>query len=255
MAEYQNRWGQAQPATRTAGAQAIDEGLRSYMLRVYNYMGMGVAFTAIVTLLMMNNPQLMVSVATGPMKWVLFAGVLGLGFFAPKLIYSGSAAMAQGAYWLYAALWGLLISPMIFAFFKVGAGHLVFRALALTAVTFGATSLFGYITKRDLSGWGQFLMMATIGILVVMLGHALFAWMGWIDAGTSKMMSLVISCVVVLLFSAITAYETQEIKNMYYMGDEATVRRSAIFGAFMLYGSFITLFIHILNIMGIMRDE
>jgi hypothetical protein len=218
-------------------------------------MGLGVAFTAIVTLALMSNPALMAAIATGMMKWVLFIAVLGLGWFAPRLIYSGNAAVAHGAYWLYAALWGVLISPMIFSFFKIGAGHLVFRALALTAVTFGATSLYGYVTKRDLSGWGQFLMMATIGLLVVMLGHVLFAAMGWIDAGTSKMLSLVISGVVVLIFSAITAYETQEIKNMYYMGDEATVRSSAIFGAFMLYGSFITLFVNILNILGIMRDE
>ena len=122
----------------------VDEGLRSYMLRVYNYMGLGVAFTAVVTLLLMNNPEVMRAVALGPMKWVLFAGILGLGFFSHKVIYSGSSVMAHGAYWLYCAMWGALIAPMVYLFFAKGAGHLVGKAFAITAVTFGATSLFGY---------------------------------------------------------------------------------------------------------------
>ncbi|MEM1381993.1 MAG: Bax inhibitor-1 family protein, partial [Pseudomonadota bacterium] len=104
----------AQSDVRTR--DGIDEGLRSYMLRVYNLMALGVAVTAIVTLFMAANPALMQTIAMGPMKWVLFAGVLGLGFFAPRLIFTGSQTMAHAAYWSYAVMWGLLISPMIFAF-------------------------------------------------------------------------------------------------------------------------------------------
>lgn len=230
-----------------ADAQAVDEGLRAYMLRVYNYMALGIAGTALVTLALMNSPQLMVSIATGPMVWVLFAGILGLGFFAPRLIMSGNAVVAHGAFWLYAGLWGVIITPMVFSFFQVGAGNLVFRALAITATTFAATSFYGYITKKDMSAFGTFFTMATIGLLVAIVVNAIFF--------QSTMMSLVTSCLVVLLFSAITAWETQEIKQSYYAGDDAgTTGRKAIFGAFMLYGSFITLFIHILNIMGIMRE-
>ena len=250
MAELQNRWG-AQTQTRTSGV-AIDEGLRAYMLRVYNYMGLGVAFTAIITLLMINNPDVMRTVATGPMKWVLFFAVLGLGMFAHKVIYSGNQMLAHGAYWLYCALWGAMISPMIFAFVAKGAGELVFRALAITAVTFGAVSIFGYMTKKNLSAFATFFAIASIGLLVAMLVNAFIF--------KSTGMSLVVSCGVVLLFAAITAWETQEIKQSYLEAanggaDASYFTQSAIFGAFMLYGSFVTLFTNILNILGIMRND
>jgi len=235
-------------AARTSAA-AIDEGLRTYMLKVYNYMALGVALTAIVTMALAANPQVMATIALGPMKWVLFAGILGLGFFAPRLIFSGNSALAHLCFWGYAAMWGALISPMIYYFFNTAGGDtLIIRALAITAVTFGATSLFGYVTKRDLSGWMSFLMMACIGLLVAIIVNAIF----FQDIG----FSLFTSCAVVLLFSAITAYETQLIKNIYVSSDgQAVMNQKAILGAFMLYGSFVTLFIHILNILGIMSGE
>ena len=248
MAELQNRWG-AQTRGRVDTA-AVDEGLRSYMLRVYNYMGLGIAFTAIVTMALMSQPALMRTIAMGPMKWVLFAAVLGLGWFSHRIIYSGSQTMAHGAYWLYCALWGAMISPMIFAFVSRGAGEVVGQAFAITAVTFGAVSLFGYTTKKNLSAFATFFAIAAIGLLVAMLVNAFLV--------KSTGMSLIVSCAVVLLFAAITAWETQEIKQMYVEGatsGEVFINRSAIFGAFLLYGSFVTLFTHILNILGIMRSD
>jgi uncharacterized protein len=137
MAEIDNRYARAGVGARTD--VAIDEGLRAYMLRVYNYMALGVAGTAVVTLLLMSNPELMRTIAVGPMKWVLFIGVLGLGWFAPRVIFSGSTALAHGAYWLYCALWGALISPMIYVFFAKNAGGLVFQALVIAAVASTAT--------------------------------------------------------------------------------------------------------------------
>ncbi len=235
--------------TRTATTAAeVDEGLRSYMLRVYNYMALGVAWTAIVSMFMAANPALMASVALGPMKWVLFIAILALGFFAPKLIFSGNAGVAYLAYGAYATLWGLLISPMIAYFMGMDGGTTIVRALLITAVTFGATSLAGYVTKKDLSGFAGFFFIATIGLLIAIVVNAIFF--------QSTMMSLITSILVVLVFAAITAYETQQIKEMYYEGDVPEAARSkAIFGAFMLYGSFVTLFIHILNILGIMNQE
>jgi len=226
------------------------------MLRVYNYMGLGVAFTAVVTLFLMSNPAIMKTVALGPMKWVLFAGILGLGWFAQKVIYSGNTVVAHGAYWLYCAMWGALISPMVFAFFGTGKGHLVFQALGITAVTFGGMSLLGYTTKRDMTGWSGFFSMACIGLIVISLGSFFFIT----DPGTSKTFSLVISCVVVLLFAAMTAWETQQIKDMYlsaasYGGDQNFIARSAIFGAFLLYGTFVSMFNNILNILGITNSD
>ena len=229
-------------------AADIDEGLRAYMLRVYNFMALGIAFTAIITLLMMNNPQIMLAIATGPVKWVVFAALLGMGFFAHKLILTGSTTVAHASYWTYCALWGVLISPMVYVFVAKGQTNLVFQAFAITSVTFGATSLFGYVTKKNLSAFGTFLAMATIGLLVAMLANAFFF--------KSEMMSLIVSCLVVLVFAAITAWETQEIKEMYYGGDDQkTATGKAIFGAFLLFGSFITIFIHVLNILGILSGD
>ncbi|MEQ1716282.1 MAG: Bax inhibitor-1/YccA family protein [Hyphomicrobium sp.] len=247
-----------QPSVPRAGSRpgvTVDEGLRSFMLGTYNYMALGVAGTAAVVFALMANPQVMVAIATGPMKWVLFAAVLGLGFFAHKLFYSGSMVLAHAAYWTYCALWGAMIAPMIFMFMSKGHIGLVGQAFAIASATFLATSLIGYTTKKDMTGWGGFMSMASIGLVIAMLVSFFFIT----DPGTSKVVSLLISSLVVLLFSAITAWETQEIKSMYLQGaaqgDQTFTKRSSIFGAFMLYGSFITLFVHILNILGIMNTE
>ena len=242
--EYQAR---VQTAPR-ADTRALDDGLRAYMLRVYNYMALGVAGTAVVTLLVVNSPAALGLIAGTPLKWVLFAAILGLGFFSPRLIFSGNQALAHICFWTYAALWGALIAPMVYYFLAGGLEGLIFRALAITAATFGAMSLLGYVTKRDLSGFGTFFMMATIGLLIAIVLNVIFF--------QSEMLSLVTSGLVVLVFSGITAYETQAIKEMYVESDGTAVMTSkSIFGAFMLYGSFVTLFIHILNILGIMQGD
>ncbi|MGB5215203.1 MAG: Bax inhibitor-1/YccA family protein [Anderseniella sp.] len=231
------------PAGRRA--QEIDEGLRSYMLGVYNYMALGVAATAIITLFVASSPALLQVVVS--LKWVFFIGILGMGFLAPRLIFSNSAVVAHGAFWGYCALWGLGIAPMVGHYMGVDPGMVV-QAFGIAAATFGATSLFGYVTKRSLSGLGTFFMIATIGIIIAMVVNAVF--IGSIG------FSLVVSIITVLLFAGITAYETQMIKEMYVEGDgSVTARGKSIFGAFMLYGSFITMFIHILNILGIMNSD
>ncbi len=233
-------------ATTAQTGAAVDEGLRQYMLGVYNYMAMAVAGTGIISLFVASQPSLVYAIAGTPLRWVLFIGILGLGWFAPKAMFNGSKAMAHGMFWLYAGLWGLLIAPMLFAFNQAGAAQDIYRAFFITAIVFSSVSLFGYTTKRDLSGMATFLLMATVGLLVAIVANAIFF--------KSTMASLGISSLVVLVFSAVTAYETQMIKSMYRQGGSANDRAS-IFGAFALYGSFVTLFIHILNILGIMRSE
>jgi FtsH-binding integral membrane protein len=234
-----------QPQVRTQTRAEIDQGLRSYMLGVYNYMALGVAATAIITMAVASNPAAMQAVYS--LKWIFFIAIIGMGFLAPRLIFSSNPAVAHGAFWGYVALWGLAIAPMVGTYLAIDPS-MVFRAFLITSITFGATSLFGYVTKRDLSGFGTFFLMASIGIIVAMLVNVFFV--------QSTFMSLITSVVVVLLFAGITAYETQQIKEMYVEGDAPGVARGkSIFGAFMLYGSFITLFIHILNILGIMRQE
>jgi FtsH-binding integral membrane protein len=234
-----------QTQSRTGTAAQVDVGLRSYMMGVYNYMALGVAFTAIVVMAVAANPAILAAVSS--LKWLFFFATLGLGFFAPRLIFSGNTAMAHGAYWTYCALWGLMIAPMVGHYLGIDPS-MVFRAFLISAITFGATSLAGYVTKRDLSGFASFFLMASIGIIITMLANAFFI--------QSSILSLLMSIVTVLLFSGITAYETQMIKEMYTDSDEANVTKGkSIFGAFALYGSFVTIFVHILNILGIMRDE
>lgn len=229
-----------QPYARSVDrAGEIDAGLRSYMLRVYNYMALGVALTGIVAMAVAMNPAIMQAVAIGPFKWVLFIGILGLGFFSQRLIAGGSMAMAQGAFWLYAVMWGALMAPM----FALYTGESIARVFFITAAAFAGTSLYGYTTKRDLSTMGRFLAMSTIGILVAVLVNAFILQSGGFH--------LILSIVVVLVFAGLTAYETQTIKETYYAGDAAdTTTRKAIFGAFMLYGSFVTMFIWLLSIFG-----
>ena len=233
-------------AISRTGARAIDEGLRQYMLGVYNYMALAVAFTGAVSMFIASNQALVYQIAGTPVKWVIFAAVLGLGFFAPKVIFSGSKAAAHGMFWLYALAWGALIAPMLFSFRMADAAVEIYKAFFITATVFGSMSLFGYTTKRDLSGWASFLFMASIGLLIAIVVNALIF--------QSTMMSLITSGAVVLVFSAVTAYETQMIKSLYREGS-ATNERASIFGAFALYGSFVTLFVHILNILGIMRSD
>ncbi len=234
-----------QTQVRTQSRAEIDQGLRSYMLGVYNYMALGVAATAIITMLVASSPAAMSAVYS--LKWVFFIALIGMGFFAPRMMFSNNSVVAHGAFWGYVALWGLAIAPMIGTYLAI-APSMVFQAFLITAITFGATSLAGYVTKRDLSGMSSFFMMASIGIIVAILINAFFV--------QSTMMSLITSIITVLLFAGITAYETQQIKEMYVEGDAPGIARGkSIFGAFMLYGSFITLFVNILNILGIMRQE
>ena len=243
MNDFQRNYGGAVAGTRGV---AIDEGLRQYMLGVYNYMALAVAATGLVSFFVASNPALVMGIAKGPLMWVIFFGILGIGMFAPRIIFSGSKAAAHGLFWAYAGAWGLLIAPMLYSFRIAGAEIEVYRAFFITAAVFGSMSLFGYVTKRDLSGLGSFFFMASIGLVVAIIVNAIFFH--------STMASLVTSSLVVLLFSGVTAYETQMIKSLYTEGG-AMNERASIFGAFALYGSFITLFVHILNILGIMRNN
>jgi hypothetical protein len=229
-----------------AEAAGVDVGLRNYMLRVYNYMCLGVAFTGAISMVVATSPALLQAIQGG-LIWVLFIGILGLGFFAPRLMMTKSVGVAQGVFWLYAGMWGALLGPIFAMYAAQGDAMMIARAFFYTAAAFAGVSLYGYTTKRDLGPIGAFLMMAVIGLLVAMLVNMFFI--------QSTGFELIVSIGVVLVFSAMTAYETQMIKNMYSQGDMGEVQsKKAIFGAFMLYGSFVTLFIWILNILGIMRE-
>jgi hypothetical protein len=226
-----------------AEAAQIDVGLRQYMLRVYNYMALGVALTGIVAMLVAMNPGVMQAITGGPLVWVLFIGILGLGFMAPKIMMSKSMGAAQACFWVYAAMWGALIAPYFFMYTQES----IARAFFITAAAFAGTSLFGYTTKRDLTAMGRFLVMASIGIVIALVVNIFLQ-----SSGLHFIMSLIVPVV----FAGLTAFETQQIKNSYYEGDDGTLtQRKAIFGAFMLYGSFVTMFIWILQLVGVARQE
>lgn len=230
---------QAQTIGVSATRDEIDAGLRAYMLRVYNYMALGVAFTGIVALVVASSPALMQTIALGPFKWVLFIGVLGLGWFAPKAILTGSSVAGHAAFWTYAAMWGALIAPMFYIYTEAS----IARVFFITAGAFAGLSLYGYSTKRDLAPMGRFLSMATIGILIALVVNMFLL--------ESSGFHTVLSIVVVLVFAGLTAYETQAIKESYFQGDANEVKsKKAVFGAFILFGSFITLFIWMLHLFG-----
>jgi uncharacterized protein len=174
---------------------------------------------------------------------VLFLGILGLGFFAPKVMMTKSIGAAHASFWVYAAMWGALIGPMFYIYTQGS----IARAFFITAAAFAGMSLFGYTTKRDLSAMGRFLVMASFGVLIALLVN-LFV--------QSSGLHLLMSIIVPVIFAGLTAFETQQIKSWYYESDARDVsQRKAIFGAFMLYGSFVTMFVWILQLVGVARSE
>ena len=223
-------------------AAKVDAGLRAYMLRVYNLMALAVGVTGLAAYYVASNPALLNAVWGA--KWILFIALLGLGWFAPKIILTKSSSAAHMTFWSYATLWGLLIAPMIAVSLQAN----VARAFFITSSVFAALSFYGYTTKRDLAPLGKFLFMASIGLLVALLVNLFLLKSGTFD--------LLLSFGIVLVFSIMTAYETQKVKDSYDPSDSSGATKSkAIFGAFILYGSFITLFIWILHILNIFSSD
>jgi FtsH-binding integral membrane protein len=220
----------------------VDEGLRSYMLSVYNYMGLGLAITGLVAFLVASTPALYGPIFGTPLKWVVMLAPLGFVFFLGAKIRTMSVGAAQLTFWLFAAAMGLSLASI----FLVFTGESIARVFFITAGTFGAMSLYGYTTKRDLSAWGSFLFMGLIGIIIAMLVNLFIA---------SSALHFAISVIGVLVFTGLTAYDTQRIKEMYYELDGAdVVARNAIMGALSLYLNFINMFVMLLHLFGASRE-
>lgn len=237
---------QTQPGTRTA---EIDQGLRAHMLRVYNYMAIALGVTGVVAFLTFQAAvettaagsqltQLGVWLFTSPLKWVVILAPLAMVFFLSARIDKMSVPAAQLTFWIFAALIGVSFSSLGMIY----ASESITRVFFITAAAFGSLSLWGYTTKRDLTGWGSFLMMGLFGIIIASLVNMFLA---------SSAMQFVISVIGVLVFSGLTAYDTQKIKEMYYEGDgTAVMGRKAIMGALRLYLDFINLFLMLLHLFG-----
>jgi uncharacterized protein len=248
------------PLTR-AEAAVVDEGLRAYMLRIYNYMVLGLAITGfaalgIYALSVTNDPALVVHTVRGikltalgyalfftPLKWIVFLAPLALVFFLSFRIENMRPATAQITFWIYAALVGVSLASI----FMVYTSSSITRVFFITAASFGALSLWGYTTQRDLSGWGSFLIMGLFGIIIASLVNVFVA---------STMLQWIVSVVGVLVFAGLTAYDTQRLKSEYIYGamEGEVMERSAIMGALSLYLDFLNLFTMLLSLLG-NRDE
>jgi FtsH-binding integral membrane protein len=241
------------PSQTRVGAQAgLDQGLRSYMLGIYNYMALGVAVTAIIVLATFTIPAL--GAVANVLAFPAMIALIGMGFFAHRLLMGGSVARAHVVYWIYVALWGIGIAPIVNRYLGIDPS-MVMTAFLSASLTFGAMSLWGYTSKRDLSGMGRFAGMALMGLLVAALVNLVVAMFTGVG-GTTMMISMLISFGFVIFISLITAWETQVIKEMYYEADSSeAVSRKSVFGAFMLYGSFISIFVNILQILGFMNSN
>jgi FtsH-binding integral membrane protein len=226
-------------ATTAPRAEAYDAGLRSYMLSVYNYMASGVLLTGIVAMLFAQS-GLAYQVLAGPgiLKWVIMFAplifVMVLSFGINRL----STVAAQGIYWAYAAVMGLSMASI----FLVFTGTSIAQTFFATAAAFAGQSLYGYTTKKDLSGFGTFLSMGVIGLMVAMLINIFMQ---------STVLDLAISAIGVLIFAGLTAYDTQKIKSVYaYVAGTEMVGKSVVMGALSLYLDFINMFMFLLRFMG-----
>lgn len=218
------------------GAVAIDAGLRDYMLRIYNYMAAGVGLTALVAWLtyQLTGPALL----QNPLMWVFIFAPLVLVFFISARINSLSATTARWLFFFYAALIGVSLSTLI----HIYTSSSITRVFFIAAATFGALSIFGYTTRRNLSGLGTFLFMGLIGIIIASLVNLFVRSTG---------LDWLISVIGVGVFAGLTAYDTQRIKAMYdAKDDETSAGRKAVIGALSLYLNFLNLFLMMLRLMG-----
>jgi FtsH-binding integral membrane protein len=241
--------------TRTAAE--VDQGLRSYMLGVYNYMAIGLAITGLFALgiymlsittagapgaIPIRGGLFLTSIGytlfVSPLKWVVIFAPLALVFFLSFRVDKMSVGAAQLTFWIYAALVGVSLAVLLMVYTHTS----IARVFFISAASFGALSLWGYTTQRDLSGWGSFLFIGLVGIILASVVNIFVA---------SSMLQWIISCVGVLVFAGLTAYDTQQIKEMYDVNDDGTAAgRKSIMGALRLYLDFLNLFLMLLNLFG-----
>jgi len=231
-------------------AAVIDAGLRAYMIRVYNYMAAGVALTGVVSWLTFNAAvqtnaagQLALTpfgqtIYGGPLMIVLFLGTLGLVFFMSFRISHLQPSTALMLFMVYAGLLGVMLSSVFLTYTHAS----IARTFFISAASFGALSLYGYTTQRDLSPIGSFLTMGLFGLILAMIVNIFLKSTG---------LDFAISALGVLIFAGLTAWDTQRIKEMYSVNDDGTVAgRKAVMGALTLYLDFINLFLFLLRFMG-----
>jgi FtsH-binding integral membrane protein len=249
MSDFDRNYAAARRGVGADRAVAIDQGLRAYMIRVYNYMAMGVALTGAVSWITFNAAVTETAgrlsltpfgqaIYSGPATIVLFLGTLGLVMLISFKINSMQPSTAFALFMVYAAALGLMLSSIFLAY----TGTSITRVFFISAASFGALSLYGYTTQRDLSPIGSFLTMGLIGLIIAMVVNMFLKSSG---------LDFIISAAGVLIFAGLTAWDTQRIKEMYDpMEDGTVVGRKAVMGALTLYLDFINLFLFLLRFLG-----
>jgi FtsH-binding integral membrane protein len=260
MAQFDTRSATRGINVSAARAAQIDEGLRAHMNKVYMTMSVGMLITfaaawAISGLSVTSDPaaaaaqlgpdtyltQLGYAIYASPLRWVIMFAPLIFVFGFSAMINRMSAATAQIVFYAFAAVMGLSISSI----FLVFTGASIAQTFLVTSIAFAGLSLYGYTTKKDLSGLGTFLLMGLIGLIVASIVNIFIA---------SSALAFAISVIGVLLFAALTAYDTQSIKNEYIQfaaqGDSEWLGKSAIMGALRLYLDFINMFMFLLQFLG-----
>lgn len=222
-------------------AERLDEGLRSYMLSVYNYMGIALVITGLTAFATAQSPAMLQLIFGTPLKWVVMLAPIGFVFFLGARASKMSASAAQMTFWAFAVAMGLSLASI----FVVFTGESIARVFFISAATFGAMSLYGYTTKTDLSKFGSFLFMGLIGIMIASVVNIFIG---------SSAIQFAVSVIGVLVFVGLTAYDTQAIKEEYVGGLEYAggdiVTKGAIMGALRLYLDFINLFMMLLQLFG-----
>jgi len=219
-------------------AALFDEGLRQHMLRVFNYMGLGLVVTGLVAYIVGNEPALYGPIFGSPLKYVVMLAPLAFVLFFSFRIEAMSASTAQLVYWAFCAVMGLSLASIFLHFTNTS----IARTFFIAATMFGATSLYGYTTKRDLSQFGSLLIMGLIGVVIASIVNIFLG---------STALQFAISVIGIVVFVGLTAWDTQSIKEQYAssLGHEET-QKLAVFGAFSLYLNFVNIFQLLLSFTG-----
>jgi len=227
---------------RSFDQAAIDAGLRQYMLSIYNYMTIALVITGLVAFAISQSPAAIAAIYGSPLKWVVMLAPLGFVFFFRARLHVMSPSNAQLVFWAFAASMGLSISWIFLAY----TGTSIARVFFVTAATFAGTSLYGYTTRADLSRMGSFMIMGLWGIVIASLVN--------IFLGSSGL-QFAISVIGVIVFTGLTAWNTQQLKELYADSyDRDSLSRIAILGALQLYLDFLNLFMMLLQLIGQNRD-
>lgn len=231
---------------KTQSRAMVDEGLRDYMLKVYNFMAGGLAVTALAAYICLNTPLIRMffsvnangQVTMSVLSWIILFAPLAMVFAFGWVLNRGTIQQVQMVFWGFSAIMGLSLTPVLLGY----TGASVARIFLITAAMFGSMSIYGYTTKRDLTSMGSFMIMGVWGIVIASLVNLFLQSPG---------LSYALSVLTVIVFTALTAYDTQKIRQIYGMADDGeTITRKAIAGALSLYMDFINMFLALLRLFG-----